>query len=520
MRGTPQRVIIVATVVVPLQLWWCSWNISVLSGTVGVASAWPTTPPVMRTRSAGVGAQHPPPPLRVWLARVSPSDCGEDGCTGNTVPHPDHKNNPNVLVSRRQAATYAATAACGLVAVGAEADPVGAQAEPLLCSEAQPSLIAVPIQASWTAVDGLNTVDDSLVAFDSSAYAAMRDDPTRTPLFRTAIRNRITDDTTTVLDLGTGPYALLAILAAEAGAARVYAVEANAVAAALARVTVQTSGWADVITVLEGLSTDLVLPEKVDLVLAEIVGSVCTEEGVMATIRDAHLRHVKNPDEETSWIPHRIQTLAAPASYTLHNLLQPPEFDWCKLAGEPVRFNCRDEGLQLLSSPQLLEDISFATIHSPSNYNGPSQQLHFLVDADRISDNQEPLWQEFKRGGNANANDLALATSRSFSGIAMWPRLFLQTDHSSPDGNRSSSSSITVDSRHYPNGEHQRSHWQTVLPIMTGRPVPNLVGGERVVVQFRRRECLPPPPTSMRTFPPPPKYSLDGYVYYNDNTRS
>lgn len=396
----------------------------------------------------------------------------------------------------------------------------------LLCTSgevaaaAASSLLAIPIQASWTAVDGLHTVvDDTLVAFDSSAYAAMRDDPTRTPYFRAAIQNRISGDgETVVLDLGTGPYALFAIMAAEAGAARVYAMETNAKAAELARVTVNKSGWADVITVLEGLSTDMVLPEKVDVVIAEIVGSVSTEEGVLATIRDAHKRHVKRPDEDASWIPHRIQTLAAPASYTLHNLFRPPEFDWCKLQGEPVRFNCRDEGLQLLSTPQLLEDISFASINNDRSNKSSGdfgkeqkQQLSFVVDAVRIRDNQGPLLQEFKRGGSSNCNDLAVATSHSFSGIAMWPRLFLQKTTTTTA--RNVDDSIMVESRQYPNGEHQRSHWQTVLPIMTGQPLPNLVGGERVVVNFIRRE--PPSSSSTSSFPPPPRYSLEGNVFYN-----
>ncbi len=45
-------------------------------------------------------------------------------------------------------------------------------------------------------------------------------------------------------------------------------------------------------------------------------------------------------------------TFAAPACYALHYSLGPPGFDWAKLK-EPVRLNCRDETLQLLSTPQV-----------------------------------------------------------------------------------------------------------------------------------------------------------------------
>ena len=66
---------------------------------------------------------------------------------------------------------------------------------------------------------------------------------------------------------------------------------------------------------------------------------------------------MKRPYDPTSYIPFRCQTLAAPATYALHYALGPPQFDWAKLGGEPVRLNCRDETLQLLAEPQLLEDV-------------------------------------------------------------------------------------------------------------------------------------------------------------------
>ncbi len=80
--------------------------------------------------------------------------------------------------------------------------------------------------------------------------------------------------------MGTGPFAVLALLAARAGAAKVYAVESNPAAAERARAAVRaaTDVAPGVIEVLEGLSTAITLPQKVDLVLAEIVGSVASEE--------------------------------------------------------------------------------------------------------------------------------------------------------------------------------------------------------------------------------------------------
>ena len=65
-------------------------------------------------------------------------------------------------------------------------------------------------------------------------------------------------------------------MAARAGAKHVYAIEANPTAAAAARALVAAEGFADVVTIIEGYSTDVTLPEKADLLLHEILGEVAS----------------------------------------------------------------------------------------------------------------------------------------------------------------------------------------------------------------------------------------------------
>jgi PRMT5 arginine-N-methyltransferase len=360
--------------------------------------------------------------------------------------------------------------------------------------------VSVPISASWKAVDGLTSLDSQsqFVSFDVAAYRAMKDDPTRTPLFQKAIETRLgkNPQSMTVLDLGTGPFALFALIAAEAGAGRVYAIEANPEAAQSARMFVKRAGYEDIVVIIEGFSTLLSLPEKADFCIAEVVGSIASEEGAYATIRDAHARFMKDPMLDSSWIPSRIQTYAAPASYSLHTLFGPPEFDWTKLNGQPVRFNCRDQGLELLSDPLLVEDISFANIFSQEQgKRNKRKEFTFTIDAERIKMNTMTLYDVFRRG-NSSVRDseiLALKTAHSMSGVALWPRLLLDD-------------TIVVDSRHYEDGAHQRSHWQTVLPIMSDRPVSNLQGGERVNIA-----CDFSLPVDILK---PPVYSIRGSLQY------
>ena len=84
-----------------------------------------------------------------------------------------------------------------------------------------------------------------------------------------------------VLDIGTGALALLAIFAAEAGASKVYAIEANAHSYAKALQSVRESRFSDRIVVLEGLSTNVTLPERMDLLVHENLGEIVSFEGAI-----------------------------------------------------------------------------------------------------------------------------------------------------------------------------------------------------------------------------------------------
>lgn len=65
---------------------------------------------------------------------------------------------------------------------------------------------------------------------------------------------------------------------------------------------------------------------------------------------------------------------------------------------------------------------------------------------------------------SADAEEISAGVAKGFSGLAMWPRLILD-----PEGE------IVVEAR-APGGGPQRSHWQTVLPLMTRAPLPVSAG--------------------------------------------
>jgi hypothetical protein len=104
-----------------------------------------------------------------------------------------------------------------------------------------------------------------------------------------------------VLDLGTGS-GILAVAAARAGARRVYAIEPANVSAS-ARQIFERNGVADRITLIEGWSHGLVLPEKADVLTYDLVGSEPLEMKIVETTADA-LRRLTKPDVRV--LPRRL----------------------------------------------------------------------------------------------------------------------------------------------------------------------------------------------------------------------
>ena len=259
------------------------------------------------------------------------------------------------------------------------------------------------------------------IGFTDESYASMRDDESRTPLFAQAIKARLSESpkgTLVVLDIGTGPHAVLALLAAQAGARKVYAVEVNIEMAARARETIKRAGWSHVIEVVEGFSTQIELSEKVDLVVSEIVGSVASEEGCYTTIRDAHARLVRHPQSTRSWIPYATETWGCPCSYPMQYALGPPKYDWGRI-DEPLRLSCLDTLLLPLATPQCIEDISF-TSPLPAAANGPPPMENiFTIEQTTLDTNEQTYLAMLQRHGvlPADAKPHARDAARSLSGV-------------------------------------------------------------------------------------------------------
>lgn len=137
-------------------------------------------------------------------------------------------------------------------------------------------------------------------------HAAMLDDHVRTRGFITALR-AIVRETDLVLEIGTGT-GVLSTIAARCASAHVYSVESSAIADTAARVFA-ANGVAERVTLVRGRSTNIVLPERCNVLVTEMIGNDPLDEQLLDIVDDAKKR-LLTPDARL--IPAAIEILAIP----------------------------------------------------------------------------------------------------------------------------------------------------------------------------------------------------------------
>jgi SAM-dependent methyltransferase len=146
----------------------------------------------------------------------------------------------------------------------------------------------------------------SLVLDEHREYLS---DKIRLDLFRKAIKQTVKPGDV-VMDLGAGS-GILGLFACEAGARRVYAVDSGGMIQ-IARELARANGFGDRVIGIQGLSTRVNLPEKVDVIVADQIGHFGFEAGVLQYFRDAAQRFLK-PDGRT--VPRRITLHSGAVTY-------------------------------------------------------------------------------------------------------------------------------------------------------------------------------------------------------------
>lgn len=141
--------------------------------------------------------------------------------------------------------------------------------------------------------------------YDELLYEAMTGDRVRTQAYRRAIEKAVRGKV--AVDLGAGADLVLTRMCLEAGAARVYAIEMLDSAVARARRLAEELGAGERLVIIHGDSRAIDLPEKADICVSELIGTIGSSEGVIDLLNDA--RRFLKPGGEI--IPLRCVTRIA-----------------------------------------------------------------------------------------------------------------------------------------------------------------------------------------------------------------
>lgn len=140
------------------------------------------------------------------------------------------------------------------------------------------------------------------------SHRLMLRDVVRTEAFQKAIKE-VVKAGDVVLDVGAGS-GVLSLFAAQAGAARVYAVERTGLASLAAHLA-QINGFDTAIQVLQGDIRDVRLPEKCDVIVSEWMGTLGVDENMLGAVLWARDHHLKDGGQ---LIPKRVTARMAPVT--------------------------------------------------------------------------------------------------------------------------------------------------------------------------------------------------------------
>ena len=205
--------------------------------------------------------------------------------------------------------------------------------------------------------------------YSVSGYGAMIADRVRTEAYARALRQVCTPDSV-VLDIGAGT-GIFSLLACRYGARKVYAIEPDD-SIALAREVAAANNYAERISFIQDISTQVSLPEPADILICDLHGVLSLYEQHIPTIVDARARlltpdAVLIPYQENLW----VSLAETPQDYG--KLVNPWDERPDGFNMQPVRsivtsslckVNLQRD--QLLTEPQRWHTLDYASIQDPN----------------------------------------------------------------------------------------------------------------------------------------------------------
>lgn len=211
---------------------------------------------------------------------------------------------------------------------------------------------------------------------DIELQRRMVSDRPRTDAFAAAICE-VVQPGDVVLDVGAGT-GVLAMLAAKAGAQRVYAIDLTDIAD-VATDLVKANGLSDLIDVFRGQARELQLDQKVDVIISEWLGNAVFTEGMLPAVLDARDHNLKPGG---CMLPSKVKVLIAPLD-------------------EPILYN--SEGPGFWRAP--IHDLDFSSLQEAELSQGRAIQIRVepaavlapgqtILELDVLTASAEDAWSE------------------------------------------------------------------------------------------------------------------------------
>jgi protein arginine N-methyltransferase 1 len=172
-----------------------------------------------------------------------------------------------------------------------------------------------------------------------------------------------------VMDIGTGP-GIMAVLACQLGASRVYAIESDEIIQ-VARQIAAANGCADKIEFIEDLSTKVTTPVRADVIVSDMRGVLPLYAHHIESIADARRRFLAPtgiliPQKDTIWAsvieaPERYARIVGP--WERRELNQDFTAVRRMIVNDLQKARFKPE--QLLSEPKLWATIDYTNVDSP-----------------------------------------------------------------------------------------------------------------------------------------------------------
>ncbi len=225
---------------------------------------------------------------------------------------------------------------------------------------------------------------------DLEVHRLMLLDKPRTESYQKAILgNREFFNGKTVLDVGAGT-GILSLFSYQAGAKKVYAVEASPMANTLKEI-VKANNAEQVITVINKKVEDVELPDKVDIIVSEWMGFYLLHESMLDSVLNARDKHLK---ENGIMMPSSARIFASPCSLkalrssSIDFWQDVYGFNMAPLASEALKRTkpevCVIDSDQLLCEPVEIVKLDLATVTSEELSNLSAKKFVSCIKTDQF----------------------------------------------------------------------------------------------------------------------------------------